>query len=130
MTRTYTRRVTRTVHTGAGVVTIDEDVTLTHRGEGAYGADYDVVFRGQVIGTVSQTTICTDRKAGRLRIPGKGRPGFRSELAHAVKRDALAAMRDSGKDPFFAFRGGEHDTMGRAAAHVVVMHVQAVDWIG
>ena len=126
MTRTYTRHVRRSIDLETERVIIDEDVTLVDTGDGSY----DVVFRAKTIGTVSQTKISTDRQAGRYRIPGKGRPGFSSDLAWAVKRAAFDAMRAHGQDTFHAFRGSQHNTMTEAAAYVVTMHVKAMDWIG
>lgn len=37
---------------------------------------YLVTLDGEEIGVIVPVTINTDRKAGRLRIPGKGAPGF------------------------------------------------------
>lgn len=37
---------------------------------------YEVLVDGQKVGKVEQTIISTDRKAGRLRIPGHGRVGW------------------------------------------------------
>lgn len=39
---------------------------------------YEVALDGRVLGVIVGCTISTDTKMGRLRRPGKGRPGFRA----------------------------------------------------
>lgn len=37
---------------------------------------YDVVVEGEVVGRITRATQNTDRKYGRIRVPGKGRPAW------------------------------------------------------
>ena len=63
---------------------------------------YEVEANGEVIGRIERVTQSTDTKIGRLRRPGKGRPGWRiagSSAAYDTRKEVAKRLLREGVWP-------------------------------
>lgn len=71
----------------------------------------------EVVATVTEHRVSTDRKAGRQRVPGKGRASLRLE----IRRKGAKPTWDGWCDPSILFRHESGETYRR--------HAEAVQWV-